>query len=93
MSPYTYSLRTTWLTLSGVKEATQLYTSTKQYYTSTMLHYTPAKIFSSRTLVAKALKVLIMLVSHPLEFFLPIFFIFQNIIFQVIPSNPVKLFF
>ena len=51
------------------------------------------RVFSSRTLVAKALKVLIMKVCHPLYFFLPIFFIFQNIIFQVIPSNPVKLFF
>ena len=49
-------------------------------------------IISSRTLVAKALIVLIMLVGQDM-FFLPISFIFQNHIFQIIASNPVKLFF
>ena len=54
-------------------------------------HFVSTRLFSSRTLVAKALKVLMM--SGTYSFFLPIFFIFQNLIFQIIPSNPVKLFF
>ena len=57
------------------------------------LYYCYGLIFSSRTLVAKALKVLIMLVGQDIGLFCQFFFIFQNRIFQIIPSNLVKLFF
>ena len=62
-------------------------------YLSQMLTFWQiSSLFSSRTLVAKALKMVIMSVRHHM-FFLPTFFIFQNLIFQIIPRNPVKLFF
>ena len=43
--------------------------------------------FSLHTPVAKALKVVIMI---PLLKIYPIFLIFQNLIFQIIPSNPLS---
>ena len=48
--------------------------------------------FSSRTPVAKVLKVVIMLLLR-MYFFVLIFFMFQNLIFQIIPSNPESYFF